>query len=146
MSARHDTDLLSQAQQRRRKDEALSKIIGVDIKCLHLARHFLTDLTLSDNAVVNELAWHIQKTVGDFLTRSTERNSMKCEYCGGSGKIDINEPGAYGYMTCDKCDGYGAMCDICGRPMLLGECEWCALARAEGESFVKTHGLPWDRP
>ena len=70
---------------------------------------------------------------------------MKCEYCGGSGKIDINEPGAYGYMTCDKCDGYGAMCDICGRPMLLGECEWCALARAEGESFVKTHGLPWGR-
>ena len=76
MSARHDTDLLSQAQQRRRKDEALSKIIGVDIKCLHLARHFLTDLALSDNAVVNELAWHIQKTVVDFLTRSTERNSM----------------------------------------------------------------------
>ena len=67
---------------------------------------------------------------------------MDCKYCGGSGKVEINEPAAYGYMTCDKCDGTGAICDDCGQPMPFGMCERCSADRIEGENFVLVHGLP----
>ena len=68
MSARHDNERLSQAQTQRRKDEAVSKIIGVDVKCIDLAKHFLGDLALSDDADVDELSQRIQATVDEFCT------------------------------------------------------------------------------
>jgi len=68
MNVRYDNEKLSRAQTQRRKDETVSKILGVDVKCIALARHFLSDLALSDDADVDELAQRIQATVEEFCT------------------------------------------------------------------------------
>ena len=51
----------------RRKDKSVAKILNVDVKCIDLARHFLSDLATSDDADVDELAQRIQSTVEDFI-------------------------------------------------------------------------------
>lgn len=70
MSVRFDNDKLSRAQTQRRKDEAVSKILGVDVGCMALARHFLSDLADAHDGDVDELAQRIQATVDEFCTRA----------------------------------------------------------------------------
>jgi TPP-dependent pyruvate/acetoin dehydrogenase alpha subunit len=67
VTVRHDNEKLSQAQTQRRKDEAVSKIISIDVKCIDLARHFLSNLALAHDADVDELAQRIQATVEEFI-------------------------------------------------------------------------------
>lgn len=44
----------------------MSAKIGVDEKCVELARHFLADFALADEADVRELSERIQVTVEEF--------------------------------------------------------------------------------
>lgn len=91
-------------------------MISVDEKCIDLARHFLSDIALSDDADVDELAQRIQATAETFCDVTFNIPAAPAD----PRDPDYSRTGMFVLHNCSRCSDGKKPC-VVGNP---SQCEY----------------------